>query len=89
MAKILAIKTSNTLDICSTKLKEILLCVNIPILSKKATSVPGIGLNVDAPLIMVESEGLEGTLLSQNLDLVDDLVATVVPEVDVMNLFRL
>jgi hypothetical protein len=38
---------------------------------------------------MVESEGLEGTLLSQNLDLVDDLVATVVPEVDVMNLFRL
>lgn len=39
----------------------------------------GIGLHVDAPLFGVESVRLEGTLLCQYLNLVDELVAAVVP----------
>ena len=36
------------------------------------------GLDVDAPLLGVEAEGLEGALLAQDLGLVDELVAAVV-----------
>jgi hypothetical protein len=39
----------------------------------------GQALNVDTPLVCVEVEGLESTLLAGKLDLVDELVATVVP----------
>lgn len=35
-------------------------------------------LDVDTPLLRVEVEGLKGTLLAEQLDLVDVLVATVV-----------
>ena len=38
----------------------------------------GVGLDVDAPLLGVEAVGLEGTGLTERLDLVDDLVAAVV-----------
>ena len=38
-------------------------------------------LDVDAPLCGVEMEGLEGTLLAEDLELVDVLVATVVARV--------
>ena len=38
----------------------------------------GVGLDVDAPLLGVEAVGLEGTGLTQRLDLVHDLVASVV-----------
>ena len=37
------------------------------------------GLDVDTPLRAVEVEGLEGTLLAQDLDLVNVLVAAIVP----------
>lgn len=36
------------------------------------------GLDVDAPLLRVDVEGLEGTALAEELDLVDVLVAAVV-----------
>ena len=39
----------------------------------------GVGLDVDAPLLGVESEGREGALLGEGLQLVDELVAAVVP----------
>lgn len=38
----------------------------------------GQALNVDTPLLGVEVEGLKGTVLAENLDLVDVLVATIV-----------
>mmetsp|Transcript_56404 Transcript_56404/g.147018 ORF Transcript_56404/g.147018 Transcript_56404/m.147018 type:complete len:476 (+) Transcript_56404:49-1476(+) len=37
-----------------------------------------VGLHVHTPLLLVQPEGLQGTVLAQILDLVDDLVATVV-----------
>lgn len=38
----------------------------------------GQALDVDTPLLGVKVEGLEGTVLAENLDLVDVLVATIV-----------
>ena len=38
----------------------------------------GQALNVDTPLLGVEVEGLKGTVLAENLNLVDVLVATIV-----------
>mmetsp|Transcript_41269 Transcript_41269/g.115267 ORF Transcript_41269/g.115267 Transcript_41269/m.115267 type:complete len:251 (+) Transcript_41269:1164-1916(+) len=38
----------------------------------------GVGLHVDAPLLRVQAERLESAVLAQVLDLVDDLVASVV-----------
>lgn len=38
----------------------------------------GQALNVDTPLLGVEMEGLEGTVLAEHLDLVDVLVTTIV-----------
>lgn len=41
-----------------------------------------LGLNVDSPLGAVEVEGIEGTVLAQNLELVDNLVScSVKPKV--------
>jgi len=37
-----------------------------------------VGLGVDTPFVIVEAEGCHHTLLAQNLDLVDDVIAAVV-----------
>lgn len=37
-----------------------------------------VGLDIDTPLGFIATVGLEGTLLAEKLDLVDELVATVV-----------
>ena len=44
----------------------------------KVTYAAGVWLDVDAPLSGIEVEGLEGTLLAEDLELVDVLVAAVV-----------
>lgn len=45
------------------------------------TYAAGVGLDVDTPLGRIEVERLESTLPAQHLELVDPLVATVVPRI--------
>ena len=45
------------------------------------TYTTGVGLHVDPPFGGVKVEGLEGALLAEDLELVDVLVAAVVPRI--------
>mmetsp|Transcript_49006 Transcript_49006/g.111658 ORF Transcript_49006/g.111658 Transcript_49006/m.111658 type:complete len:258 (-) Transcript_49006:881-1654(-) len=47
-------------------------------IDRKVGGAPGVRLHIDAPLLLIKAESLEGTVLAEVLDLVDDLVATVV-----------